>query len=111
MNTPTVVATVTGASGFETCYVSFKNVISIDGSLTATPSVVADNPNYLTIDNVSVSFVGTINGVGYAAGEVLSFRATSLGYGEASVPVDITYQTANRRETMRVHVVLADWAT
>lgn len=109
MSKPTVIATVSGPAGFETCYVSFKSVVASDGALTGTPTVTSAATSLVTIADEELNFAGTINGVSYAAGEVLTFKATRVGSSKGTVPVDIAYQTPKRQETLRVLIALADY--
>lgn len=109
MSQPTVLATVSGADGFETCYVSFASVVASDGALTGTPTVTSLDTNRMTISGVALTFAGTINGTTYSAGEILTFVATNAVNGKGRVPVNIVYQTPKRKETVRVEVAQEPW--
>lgn len=109
MSTPTVVATVSGADGFETCYVSFKSVIDSDGQLTGTPTVTSGDTSRLTVGTPLLTFAGTLNGTTYVAGEIFTFIATAAANATGTVPVTIVYQTPKRKETVRVHVTQQEY--
>lgn len=106
---PQVIATVTG-DGFETCYVSFKSVIASDGPLLTTPTVSTEHTDKITIADEAITAEGWREGVEYAAGEILTFTVTRVA-GVGLVPIDVDYETAQRKETLRVMVRLAEWAT
>lgn len=111
MDSPPIIQTIGGINGFETCYVSFKDLIDKDGALVETPTVTSQRTDLIQISGVSLDFAGTINGVLYDVGDVLSFIATAVSSYSFLVPVHIEYETPKRRETVRVFVKLKEWSS
>lgn len=106
---PTVVATVSGNTGYEVCYISFAEVVALDGALVDVPEVVSQAPSMMAVSEEAISFAGTLNGTTYTAGQVLTFKVTAQGTSRGTFAVDITYETPKRKETVRVLVALTDY--
>jgi len=108
---PQLIATTSGADGFETCYVSFATVIASDGALTGTPtvSVPSEYSDYVATSGAAISFAGVINGTTYTAGEILTFVATNQKLSKKTVYVDVIYQTPKRKNTQRFKIEVSPW--
>lgn len=114
--TPTVVAVVSGADGYTTAYVSFKDIVNTYGALTELPelNVAVPDANRISATDPSISFAGTVNDTPYAAGQMLTFKVTSLGLPTSRriVYVDITYACSNTlKDTTRVAIELLPFTT
>lgn len=109
MSQPTVVATVSGPSGFETPYISFASIVDSDGPLDAVPTVTSVNTDLCTVSDAAITFAGTINGTTYSAGEILTFKVTRVGTAKGLASIDIDYETEKRKERARVQVRLQDY--
>lgn len=107
MSQPTVLATVTGPDGWDTCYVSFRDVIDADGALVSTPEVTSLAPESVDVGvgSVALTFSGDINGVTYIAGEVLTFRAEAKKVANVTVKFNIAYETPKQYEPNHVVAV------
>lgn len=75
---PTLIATVSGADGVEICYVSFADVVANHGAIVGVPTITTSPDSLVDVSEESLSFEGEVNGVPYTAGQMLTFKVTSL---------------------------------
>lgn len=92
---------VVGTNGYETYYISFKDLIARDSvALSSTPTVASSNTNVFVVTDEALNVSSqTINSITHAAGEVLIFKADSTGktVTDAEVIVEINYQTTKTK--------------
>lgn len=100
-----LLAVVSGADGFDTCYVSFKGVVAADGAIVGTPTVTSLDTSLIAITGEALNSVETVvNGVTHAAGELLTFVATAQAAANADVRIKVISITAKRKDHLLYRV-------
>ena len=91
-----LLATITHDTGFEKCWVSLVDVVSIYGALVGTPTVAPSISN-ITISGEALNATEqSVNGITHPANTLLSFLATTAtGSNGSSAELTVTYETAN----------------
>lgn len=94
----TVLATITDDVGFETCYVSLKTLVAIDGAIVGTPAIASSNPSAISVSDPALNTIEAIyNGTTHAIGELFTFKAsTAAGNSGSHTQVEVTVETAKR---------------
>lgn len=117
---PHILTTIAGPDGFDTCYVSFKEIVAADGALEATPTVTTEHTDKLTISEAAITFAGSLTYTNedgdevtttFTAGQVLTFKVTAASTHVGLVPIDIEYETPKRKEPLRRWVRMVRWET
>jgi len=97
MANPTFIGSISGPDGFDICYVSFKELVASKGALQGTPTVVSATPSLAVVSNPLLTFAGTVNGVTYAADEMLTFTITAQKAADADITVNVAYESAQKK--------------
>lgn len=95
MSKPTL-AVVTKSGSVKTCYVDFRDAVSDFGAFDSAPTIVwkssgtTDNGSAI-ISAISTTDTGTINGITFTSGQLLTFKVTTDATREREDSVQITY--------------------